>query len=67
MPRAGIRALPAQEARIKKRQANLTTCSLDITLPRNPTSRLAADSPPRTPALPLTTRPPPTPRPPPEH
>ena len=51
MPRAGIRALPAQEARTKKRQANFTTCSLDITLPRNPTSRLAADSPhvPRTP------------------
>ena len=48
MPRAGIRALPAQEARTKKRQANFTTCSLDITFHRNPTSRLAARLPPRT-------------------
>ena len=32
----------------QKRQANFTTCSLDITLPRNLTCRLAARLPPRT-------------------
>ena len=63
MPRAGIRALPAQEARTKKRQANFTTCSLDITLPRNPTSRLAADSP----HVPSRTPGRPCPEPPPHH